>query len=1056
MTLTLVEVDPVVQKPEMSFGKSVVLVGREAGECDIAFDKGKFPMVSRRHAEFRCEGGKWTLTDLGSSYGVFVNGQRITSPHVLGFGNKIQFGTDGPTVVVIWFDATESAGAAVEPLPQQKQAPAAVQTPSPPTGNPEKGSGAAAESWEMSSTPVKQEPRQPLQVPNIAPAPPPKASLLFVDEAARPPYAFAAASVWLGRDPECSVVIDGGAGMVSRRHAEIRFEGGNFVLEDNKSFNGTLVNDQRISVATPLYNGDQIRLGVGGPALKFESVGREAPKGASLPGQRAVAASQTGNLSKVPEVPGSNTMIIDRESAEKYIPKGSTAQPQLLMSVVFGDKAQLTIGREGKNDIRLDGLQISNRHARLLRTGGGVAVEDLRSTNGVYVNGVRATRQEIGPQDSVQIGAFVIAVDAFGNINVFDTRSRTRLDIVNVTRQVKDRSAGGQLVLLDNISLSIQPNDFVGVLGPSGAGKSMLMEVMNGMRSPSGGNVLLNNQDLHRHLDSLKQFMGYVPQDDIIHRELTIYRTLFYVAKMRLSRDVSSNEIRQIVDEVLDVTGLAERRNVRVSQLSGGQRKRVSIAVELITKPSVIFLDEPTSGLDPAAEERIMKLFRQIAESGRTVIMTTHAMENVKLFDKIVVLMGGKLVFYGKPDEALSYFKASSFKELYARLEKPVEDAVREQGESQRRQITERRAEELKTKFRSTTQYQENVQKPLGQLGSMVPAEKQKKKRLGIFGSVGQWLTLSRRYFEVLLKDKLTLFILLTQAPVIAVMTFLVLGREQPRDFLYFVLALVAMWFGTSVSAREIVRERPVYKRERMVNLGLLPYLASKLFVIGIIVTVQCLMLFIPLKIFDLAGLMTMPGEMFGIPQLWAMLLTAAVGIGVGLLISALVRTSEMATSLVPLILIPQILFSGIVGVPNGIVDKAISLTMPAAWAFDTMKRFSTLDTLEAEGANPKGKTKGLGLYKYVEAENEKIIAKAKQDFEDYKRITQSQYQDGPSDAPEIDLASTSIKKVPDDLSGYVTFLHPWMNEVLNQVVLMLMFWGLVATTLIVLRLRDN
>ncbi len=1051
MTIILVEVDPVAQKPEMSFSKPVVLVGREAGECDVAFDKAKFPMVSRRHAEFRCENGRWMLVDLGSSYGVYVNGEKISSPHTIGAGNKIQFGADGPVVLVIWFEATGDAAPA-DPRPVSQ--PAANQPretpPSPRQAAPSAGS------WEMGA-PSPPPASHPVPVPASAPVPRQKASLVLVDEPARSPFQLGTGNIWLGRDPECSVVIDGGAGMVSRKHAQIKVDGSQYVLEDNNSFNGTLVNEQRISAATPLYHGDLIRLGAGGPVLRFDSPGREAPKGASLPGQRAVAPGLTGNLSKVPESPGSSTMILDRESAAKYIPKEQSAQPQLLMSVVFGDKPQLTIGRDERNDIKLDGLQISNRHARLVRSGSGVVVEDLKSTNGVYVNGRRTSKQEIGPQDSVQIGAFVIAVDAFGNINVFDSRSRTRLDVVNVTRDVKDRSAGGQLTLLDGISLSIQPNEFVGVLGPSGAGKSMLMEVMNGIRSATSGNVLMNNLDLHRHLDSLKQFIGYVPQDDIIHRELTVYRTLYYVAKMRLSRDVSSGEIGQIVDEVMDVTGLSERRNVRVSSLSGGQRKRVSIAVELITKPSVIFLDEPTSGLDPAAEERIMKLFRQIAESGRTVIMTTHAMENVKLFDKIVVLMGGKLVFYGKPDEALVHLKASSFKELYARLEEPVEAGVKEHGEASRRQITERTAEEWKSKFRSTPQFKENVEKPLSQLGSMPPAGKQKKRRLGILGSVSQWLTLSRRYFEVLLKDKLTMFILLAQAPVIALMTYFVMDADQTRDFVYFVLALVAMWFGTSVSAREIVRERPVYKRERMVNLGLLPYLASKLFVIGVIVTMQCLMLFLPLKVFDLAGLMSMPGELFGIPQLWAMLLTAAVGIGVGLFVSGLVRTSEMATSLVPLILIPQILFSGIVGVPNGIVNKAVSLTMPAAWSFDTMKRFSTLDTLEPEGANPKGKTKGLGLYKYIETENEKIVAKAKQDFEDYKRLSESRFQNSPGDTPpEVETAAVSVKKLPDNLSDYVTFLHPWMNEVLNQIVLMLMFWMLVIATLIVLRLKDN
>ncbi|MBA2735274.1 MAG: hypothetical protein H0U50_00660, partial [Pyrinomonadaceae bacterium] len=192
---------------------------------------------------------------------------------------------------------------------------------------------------------------------------------------------------------------------------------------------------------------------------------------------------------------------------------------------------------------------------------------------------------------------------------------------------------------------------------------------------------------------------------------------------------------------------------------------------------------------------------------------------------------------------------------------------------------------------------------------------------------------------------------------------------------------------------------------------------------------------------------------------------TAGVGVALGLLVSALVKTSEMATSLVPLILIPQILFSGLVGVPGGI-NKVISLTMPAAWSFDTMKRFSTLDTLEAEGAEPNGKTRGLGLYKYIETENEKIIARAKKDLDEYKTSSEEKLNDfetnlrnGQSDAlpnlgepPKI----AEAEKVPENLSRYVTFLHPWMDEILNQIVLMIMFFILFITTLIILRLKDT
>ena len=183
------------------------------------------------------------------------------------------------------------------------------------------------------------------------------------------------------------------------------------------------------------------------------------------------------------------------------------------------------------------------------------------------------------------------------------------------------------------------------------------------------------------------------------------------------------------------------------------------------------------------------------------------------------------------------------------------------------------------------------------------------------------------------------------------------------------------------------------------------------------------------------------------------MLLTAGVGVALGLLISAWVKTSEMATSLVPIILIPQILFSGLAGVPHG-VSRVVSMTMPSAWSFDTMKRFSTLDTLEPEGADARGATKGLGLYKFIETENDRTLERAQRDIDDYKRLS-GRGADGGGDLLSDKLVVPEIKRLPDDLSGYVTFLHPWMHDVLNQLILMLMFGVLVIATLIVLRLRD-
>lgn len=1061
MKIVLAEEQNGSQPSERSFNQAMIRIGRDAVECQITFDSQKYPMVSRRHAELRWESGKWFLHDLNSTYGTFVNGQRVVGSQLIAAGNTLQFGAQGPTVKVVWLETANA------------QQPVAAQQPqgiSPTPAHP--------------SPVIQQQQSQQIGQSGINPAAP--ARLDFIDSKIHSqPFVLTKPQIWLGRDPSCDIIFESDAVMVSRKHAQITNNNGTFLLTDNNSFNGTLVNGSRISQQTPIYHNDEIQLGVGGPVVKFNSPTRIAPKGASLAGQRAVDAGNIAPAAAVEamENVGSKTMVANLGNISQKISLDESSQPTLLMSLTFGGKQELVIGRAENNDIVLDGLQISNRHARLVQGAGGIAIEDFNSTNGVYINGARVSRQNIVPGDHVQIGSFLLQIDQNGTIGIFDTRSKTRIDSVNITKEVKNRSGGGMIKLLDNVSLSIQPNEFVGLLGPSGAGKSTFMDALNGMRPASGGSVLINNLDLYQHLDSLKQSIGYVPQDDIIHRELTVYRTLYYVAKLRLSGDVSKKEINQIIDEVMDVTGLSERRDVPINQLSGGQRKRVSIAVELITKPSVIFLDEPTSGLDPATEEKIMVLFRQIAESGRTVILTTHAMENVKLFDKIVLLMRGKLVFYGRPDEALKHVGASSFKELYDKIEDPIEERLKTGG-GNRHQVTEQVAEEWKQKFIQTPQYRQNVYEPLKQLGSLQSPGVQKKRSLGVFGSIRQFLTLSRRYWEVLFRDKLNLFILMAQAPIIAFLTYLVMGEDQPRDFAYFVLSLVAVWFGTSVSAREIIRERPVYNRERMVNLGLLPYVMSKLFVLGFIVGLQCLFLFVPLKFLDITGLMPMPGEFLGIPQFWAMLLTAGVGIALGLLISALVKTSEMATSLVPLILIPQILFSGLVGMPEGI-NKVAGLLMPATWAFDTMKQFSGLKVLREDGEkdepNKDCSRVPCGLYKQVEYDNKQIIKKAEKDIADYKSDAQKDsdkykkdmddYQDDMGKYQTGQLSSKPVKpkapelkevpkieqakEVPKDLSGYVDFLHPWMDEILNQVVLMLMFFILVVAALIVLRMQD-
>ena len=1099
--------------PERTFDHLIIKVGRDPADCHLVFDQSEWPMVSRKHAEFRTKDNRCLIVDTNSSFGTFLDGQRVAEPLEVRLGSRVQFGAGGPVMRVIRLESQPAAAPKVdlgelETRRDMVGEPSVAQPVGAPPAAPQQPRPAVA----PPPPPPQQQQQHQSPPPRPAAPPPPQqqqsATIEVISTATGQLRRIEVNKdvTRLGRDPEMEVAIEASAAVVSRRHAEIRRRDGQFVLHDLGSFNGTLINDQRITTPTPLFDGDRIQLGMGGPILRFIDPSHPAPAGLSHAGQRAVSVSgapapMTPLSGPLAEVAGMHTMVVRGGSGalQPQAPPpttGGAAQPQLLMQRPF-DRPMLSIGRAPDNDIHLDGLQISNHHARLHNAGGQISIEDVGSTNGVYVNGARIPgRRPLQNRDIVQIGPFVLQADPQRGVAVFDTRSKTRIDVIDITKEVQNRSGGGKIKLLDDVDLTVQPNEFVGLLGPSGAGKSTLMDAMNGMRPATAGHVLINNLDLYQHLDSIKQSIGYVPQDDIIHRELTVYRTLYYVARLRLSRDVSTQEIDQIVNEVMDVTGLSERRDVPVGQLSGGQRKRVSIAVELITKPSVIFLDEPTSGLDPATEEKIMKLFRQIAESGRTVILTTHAMENVKLFDKIVVMMRGKLVWYGPPKEALSHIKADSFKDLYDKLEAPIEERVAKMGllppnapkeqkaafKRQKEQISEEVAEEWKRRFQQTQQYQRFVVQPLSGLRRDAQAIAPQKSRPTVTDAVRQFGTLSRRYMEVLGRDRFNLLILFGQAPIVAFLTYLVVGNDSPRDFIYFVLSLVAVWFGTSVSAREIIRERAVYNRERMVNLGLMPYVASKLFVLAMIVGAQCIMLWGTLKLFHIAGMMKMPGYLLGMPQILTMIITGIVGISLGLFISAIVKTSEMATSLVPLILIPQILFSGLVGVPAGL-SKAVGLVMPATWAFDEMKRLSGLDVLRGkdEGAQAADKDDGRGLYKQVEYENDENISKAKKKIEDYKKDADesskdyqrkmeeyqrqaSLYQAGqtttyPTKPSPPTLADPPKPddpiRIPDDLSGYVDFLHPWGNMILNPLVLLIMFFGLIIATVLALRAQD-
>jgi ABC-type multidrug transport system ATPase subunit/pSer/pThr/pTyr-binding forkhead associated (FHA) protein len=675
--------------------------------------------------------------------------------------------------------------------------------------------------------------------------------------------------------------------MVSAQHAKIvRLEDG-YVLMDLESTNGTFLNGQRVQRG-PLTNGDVIMLGDGGPELRVDVI---------VPARAARALQATVVIPNFAELAG-------RRAAAAFLRE------------VPLDRDLLTIGRGEDVDLRLDSPIVSRSHARIERRDGAMAIVDLDSANGTYVGSKRVARCALAPGDRIVVGPFQIEV-ASATVRILDTRNRARLDARGISAE-----AGGRAIL-ENVSLSLPPGSFTAIIGPSGAGKSTLLSALNGARPATRGAVLLNGLDLYRSFDALKATLGHVPQDDIVHRELTVAESLACTARLRLPSDSTRAEREKRITEVLATLELSERRDTEIRRLSGGQRKRVSIAAELLTEPNLLFLDEPTSGLDPGLEEALMLLLRELSYKGKTVVLVTHTLDNIHLCDAVTLLVDGRLAFYGSTEEARAHFGIQHMVNLYTRLK-------------------ERPAEAWETAFRETETHKKRVDAPLTTAPPSAAAMVAVRGGEGGPGprALRQLPILTGRYLRTLTRDARNAVLLFAQAPLIAGLIGLSLlygqsdiAYTKPKNTILFLLALTAVWFGCSNAVREIVKERAIYLRERMVNLRVLPYVLSKVVVLTGLAALQCVAFFLILDLW------------FGIPGrpvilVASMLLASLVGILLGLAISALVSTPDRAMTLLPIILIPQVLFT-IPSVqmdmkgPAGIVARA----MPTWWAYDLLRR---------------------------------------------------------------------------------------------------------------------
>ncbi|MBE2238695.1 MAG: FHA domain-containing protein [Caldilineaceae bacterium] len=760
---------------------------------------------------------------------------------------------------------------------------------------------------------------------------------------------------------------------IAARHAQIDQQGLDFVITDLGSANGTTINGQKLTPNSPhiLSDGAVIRIS----DAQGNSVGIQFRGGAAAP----TASVQLGKLQ-------------------------------------LDQRGVATLGRDPANDVKLDHPAVSRFHVEVRRGPKGDILTD-RSSNGTFVNGQRVRGQHLlKSSDVIQIGPFKLTYDQSSLTQAAPVDS-FRLDGVRLTRQVVVGDAPVDLLrhrqrttklILNNISISIHPREFVALVGGSGAGKSTLMKALSGF-TPVQGQVLVNGDDLYQNYGAYRSILGYVPQDDIIHRHLTVSGALHYAARLRLP-DATPAEINQRVADVLDQVEMTAHVGKLVNALSGGQRKRVSIAAELLADPGLFFLDEPTSGLDPGLEKKMMYTLRRLADAGRTVILVTHATANIDQCDHVAFLADGYLTFFGPPRDALTFFGAQDFADIYTCLTHPI-DAVNNPPPARWQAPAPGAgsavsyppaAEVWSACYQGSAHHSRYIEQRLLQTPPLATAQPVQiaTSTAGQRDSAWrQFSVLTQRYIELVRRDLVSLVTLLAVMPIIGLLLLIMANRADltglnpgaiyteiqqeiddawrtEDDFandndqfkgvyqvagatqtLLFMLALAAGLLGVFGAAYEIVREEGIYQRERMVNLKLGPYLFSKIAVLAGFALVQCLLLLwvVGRKVDYPESGVLLPGWI----ELYVTLFLASLtGITLGLLISAAVRSQNMVIYLILLAMFVQILFAGAIFALPG-PAAALSYITPTRWTLEALG-----DTVDMERLNDLSVT-------CVEAENE-------------------------------------------------------------------------------------
>ena len=699
----------------------------------------------------------------------------------------------------------------------------------------------------------------------------------------------------VGRAADSDVVIDGSR--VSRTHLilSVAADNARWTLVD-KSANGSFTVDGPLRSRR---SGTQAAVALGaadGPTLVVSHR----------------ADLQTAEISAMAREIAAATATDQPASASGPLPVGS----------------RVRLGRDPDNDIVIPGLLASAHHAQIISGPDGWELLDLNSARGTYVQGERVKYAILHPGDEISLGGSTFTYTSQGLVPR-SAEGGVPVEAAGITVQI-----GGN-TLLHDIRFRAEPRTVTAVIGPSGSGKSTLLNAMTGLRPAESGQVLIDGADFYSRYEEMRFRVGAVPQADLVPAQLKVREALDFAARLRFPNETPKAARDARVAEVTEELGLTARADLRIDRLSGGQRKRVSVALELLTKPEILYLDEPTSGLDPGLDRQVMMLLRELADAGRTVFVVTHAVENLGLADRLIVLAaGGWLAYDGPPSDALKYFNAPDMPTVFTTLESTPGEAW-----------AKRWSAKATTRDSTTPGH------------STIPAPATTAKFAKPVGSLSQLPTLMARNIKVIMADKGYVGFLVLLPVILGIAGALVgssagLGKGDPPTYfnpdarsILLVIVLGCTFTGTATSIQELVKERVIYQRERAVGLSRGAYISSKALVLGSIAAVQGFV-FALLTLFGRSG----PADPLILPADLEIAIVAAVATVcaamMGLALSALLPSRDMAMPVLVVVTILEIILSGAIPLRVDWVVDYVGWVIAGNWQFTAMAASAGLHAL--------------------------------------------------------------------------------------------------------------